>query len=101
MGPSAHTLSPYLTFTIPIRPSVLFRIGKRLNCRASFGLNKRREGAPNIGLSAAAIDVAAAASDATDVLNDRKSSGTEQIGLTYVRPLPDIVTWSHCGYHFL
>ena len=57
------------------------------------------EGAPNIGLSAA-IDVAAAASD-TDVLNDRKSSGTEQIGLTYVRPLPDIVTWSHCGYNRL
>ena len=54
------------------------------------------EGAPNIGLSAA-IDVADAASDADDVLNDRKSSGTEQIGLTYVRPLPDIVTWLYCG----
>ena len=51
---------------------------------------QRRQGAPNIGLSAA-IDVDAAAA----VLNDRKSSGTEQIGLTYVRcSQPNMLTWS-------
>ena len=56
---------------------------------------RRRQGAPNIGLSAA-IDVdAAAAAAAAAVLNDRKSSGTEQIGLTYVRcSQPNMLTWS-------
>ena len=53
---------------------------------------QRRQGAPNIGLSAA-IDVDAAAAAA--VLNDRKSSGTEQIGLTYVRCSQlNMLTWS-------
>ena len=48
---------------------------------------RTRQGAPpNIGLSAA-IDVAAAAHADAGGLNDRKSSGTEQIGLTYVRSL--------------
>ena len=51
-------------------------VGLHLNGETDRG----RWGAPpNIGLSAA-IDVDAAAA----VFNDRKSSGTEQIGLTYV-----------------
>ena len=57
---------------------------------------QRRQGAPNIGLSAAIdVDAAAAAAAAAAVLNDRKSSGTEQIGLTYVRcSQPNMLTWS-------